>query len=230
MANAFKDIKAQVEEKMDGRTLSEAKHSIWANMIRKQVATNVEIAGIHGLYFLFKEATVVDGSVAGQGRYEVPDDYICDLQVFYDRKPLMKEPPGFLDIMRPRDDTSGTPTWFEMEGQVFNIRPAPSDAEKEILLFYNGLPGLVPSSNNDSFEDTFMIQFPALHVFGMTEQAAESLGLYDTADRMSTRFQNEMGSLKFQNRRWHLSNAKIRFINWDEYEDAKIRTFPQFSL
>lgn len=117
-----------------------------------------------------------------------------------------------------------------MRGTVFEIHPAPSDTGKEILLAYNGLPGLIPATSNDSFEDFFMVQFPALHVFGMTEQAAESLNMYDLADRMSNRYLDEQKKLQFQNRRWHIQNTFPRFQNWDEWEEIKQKVFPQFSL
>jgi len=232
----FSDIKTMVEERIDRRTILESRHARWANTFRRSISTDFEVAGFRGLYFLYKEATVDGGTVANQAKYEIPDDFIDDLNVFVDGKLLLKSPAGILDILQ--DVTSpegGTSQWVQMKGQYFEIIPPSDEDGLEIMLFYNAFPTEIPSSSNDSFTDYFLDKFPMLHVYGILEQAVEgyaglsaSQGARAAVRDFSQKLLREKRSLQLHNRRFHMKNAKIRIQTWDEFEEKKRFIFPQY--
>lgn len=233
MAFKFSDAKTRVNKLGDGRTFSEERHARWANAVRKEIAEDPLIAGIQSIYFLYKEATVKDGSVAQQDKYAVPDDYIDDLNVFYNGTLLVKAPPGILPITQntqPTEDSSSDPQWFHMTGVEFQLVPKPPEDGDEIKLLYNGFPDEIPSSSNDGFTDYFLNHFFNLHVYGMAEQMALEMGgpLIQVANVYSGKYQQQQRILALHNRRWHVKNARLRFHNWDEYEEKKKILFPQF--
>lgn len=234
MAIIFKDIKDQVTEMGDGRTFSASKHAKWANNFRRTIAMSFQIAGFNGLYFLYKEASVKDGSVANQANYAIPDDFIDDLNVFYDGTLLGKAPPGLLDISQGREAAgtiaSGTPKWVQLAGVEFLIIPAPEDAEKTIFLLYNGLPSDISTTSNDNFTDYFLNHFADLHVFGIGEKMARSIGLTDVAQDCSNQKATQARELQLHNRRHYYKNSHLRFQNWSEYESIKRIVFPQFVI
>jgi hypothetical protein len=221
----YSDIRASVEEKCDGRTFSAEKHGRWIKNVRTKVAMDFITAGFNGLYFLYKEATVKDGSVALQGKYALPDDFIDDLTVFYDSLVIDKSPRSSLDIIHEVDET-GTPQWWRMAGVEFELKPWPDTAGKEIKLVYNGMPDVI---TDDEEEDYFMKRFPDLHIFGMAKDAAQSIGQMAYSKEYRTIFDDERNALRLHNIRHWLKAAKMRFQNWDEYEsDFKVHFFPQF--
>ena len=226
MATTFANIKTKVELFGDGGSFSEGNHALWANDLRKDVVMDFDIAGLNGLYFLYKEAVVKDGSVVSQAKYAIPSDFIDHLQVFYDNALLTDTPKKLLSITHPNPD-DGTPEWINLLGLEFELVPAPDTAAKEIKLLYNGLPGDVPSSSNGSFTDYFLNHWPNLHVFGMAEQAWEYLGNMKKADYYGKKLEKQKAKLMYHNRRHWFKNANLRFMNWDEYTDYKRTVFPQ---
>lgn len=221
----FSEIKTAVEELIDGRSLDSTKQIAWIKRIRTKVAMSFRASGFRGLYFLYKEATVKNGSKANEPRYRQPNDFIDDLNVYYDGNLLTKAPPGMLNIAH--DVTiSGTPGWFQMAGVEFEIIPAPGKAGIEIKLLYNGLPEIVTAEDQ---EDYFMKHFPELHINGMAWLAAKSLGSKDYAREYKADFNAEAGDLMLHNRRHYVKHARIRFQTWDEFEDAKNIVFPQMA-
>jgi len=220
----YSDIKISVEEKCDGRTFSAAKHDRWIKNVRTKIAMDFIVAGFHGLYFLYKEATVKDGSIALQGKYALPDDFIDDLNVFYDSLAIDKSPRASLDVIHAVNET-GTPQWWRMAGAEFELKPWPDTAGKEIKLVYNGLPDVI-STDND--EDYFMKRFPDIHIFGMAKDAAQSIGQLGYAKEYKAEFEEHRAALQLHNRRHWLKAAKMRFQSWDEYEEYKRTYFVQY--
>lgn len=226
----FADIVALVEEKCDGRSLGSARHIRWADMVRSEVARNALASGFHGLYFLYKEATVTGGSLLNEGRYKLPDDFVDDLAVWYNEVLLIKSDPSVMNITQGYQDSatnsSGSdPAWFNFRGQELEIIPVAPRAGDEIKLFYNGLPEGVTGT---AFTDYFLNQWPHLHVFGMAESALDYVGASGLAQKMRGRFQDEVQRLMLDNRRFWLKNQKIRLQNWDEFTEKQRYLFPQF--
>jgi len=222
----WSDMKEEVEELCDGRSLSVTKQAKWANRVRTSVAMDFITSGFRGLYFLYKEATVQGGSIKDQSRYAIPDDFIDDLNIFYDKELLSKAPPGRLSLTLNIEAT-GTPKWWRMMGVEFDLRPICAEAGKEILLFYNGLPDAITDS--DDFEDYFMKHFPDLHIFGMAEKAASFLNPSGKeALKYEVRFEREKVKLTMHNRRYYFKHSKLRFYNFDEYQELKEKLWPQF--
>ncbi len=222
----FTDITTGVKELGDGRTFTDAEYAGWANRIRKTVAMDFIIGGFWGLYFLYKEATVVGGSVVGQYEYAVPDDFIDDLNVFLEDVLLAKVPPGTLDVTLAGGDTPSSSMWVELRGQMFRITPAPTVAGDEIKLLYNALPAEILVTTVAA--DYFMKTFPDLHIFGMGYLMALRLGKPQVASEYKGLFEEEKKKLQLHNRRHFFKNAKIRFQNWDEYQNVRHIVFPQF--
>jgi hypothetical protein len=224
------DIFSLVEQKCDGRSLSSANKLLWAEIIRKEAAQTAVAGGFHGLYFLYKEAQVTGGSEAGEPSYELPDDFVSDLSVWYDGKPLAKAGASLLNVTAQADKEGGyLPTWFEMKGLSFDIVPTPADGGKAIQLFYCAFPEEITSTTNPLvFKDYFLEKWPMLHVYGMTEHALDSLGAYQAAGKMRERFQNEISRLAMNNRRFWIQGSRMRYQNWDEFDSQKTHLFPQF--
>jgi len=226
MATTFANIKTRVEECGDGGSFDEAKHALWANDLRKDVVMDFDIAGLNGLYFLYREATVQDGSVESQAKYAVPDDFIDHLQVFYDGALLTDTPKKLLSITHP-DPDDDTPQWVNLLGLEFELVPAPDTAGEEIKLLYNGLPGDVPTASNGTYTDYFLNHWPKLHIFGMVEQLWEYLGGMNKAAYYGKKFEAQKAKLMYHNRAHWTKNARRRFMNWDEYVSQKREVFPQ---
>ena len=226
MATTFANIKTAVEKKWDGGSLNEGDAALWANDLRRDVVMDFDIAGLNGLYFLYKEAIVKNGSVVSQAKYAIPSDFIDHLQVFYDGALLTDTPKKLLGITHP-DPDDGTPEWINLLGLEFELVPAPDTASKEIKLLYNGLPGDIPSASNGSYTDYFLDHWPNLHVFGMAEAAWEYLGRMKKAEYYGKKLKAEKAKLMYHNRAHWAKNAKHRFMNWDEYTDYKRTVFPQ---
>lgn len=224
------DIIALVEEKCDGRSLGSTKHLRWADIIRKEAAQTAVAGGFHGLFFLYKEAQVIGGSEANEPSYELPDDFISDLSVWYDGKPLTKAPASILNVTSQADkEGSYLPTWFEMKGLGFDIVPTPTESGKSIQLFYCALPEEITATTDPAvFTDYFIGRWPMLHVYGMAEHALDSLGAYKAGAAMRDRFQAEISRLAMQNRRFWIQGSKVRLQNWDEFANQKTHLFPQF--
>lgn len=225
----FADIIALVEEKCDGRSLGSARHIRWANLVRNEVARNILAGGFHGLYFLYKEATVSGGSVAGQARYQLPDDFIDDLSVWFDGELMLKSDGPAMDITVGSDAAANTngdaPIWVARRGREFEFLPTPPEAGKEIKLFYNGLPDEIVAEGSTDF---FLTQYPQLHVLGMAEHALDYVGNYNQARAFRQRFLEEVQRLMLDNRRFWLKGVKVRFQNWDEFVERRHLVFPQF--
>jgi hypothetical protein len=224
------DIFSLVEQKCDGRSLSSASKLLWAEIIRKEAAQTAIAGGFNGLYFLYKEAQVTGGSEANEPSYELPDDFVSDLSVWYDGKPLAKGPASVLNITAQADVAGGyLPTWFEMKGMSFDIVPMPTEGGKSIKMFYCAFPEEVtPTTDPLTFRDYFIEKWPMLHVYGMTEHALDSLGAYKAASAMRDRYQAEISRLAMHNRRFWIQGSKIRYQNWDEFSNQKTHLFPQF--
>jgi hypothetical protein len=224
------DIIALVEEKCDGRSLGVAKHKRWAQLAREEAVRSAITGGFHGIYFLYKEAKVTGGSVLGQARYQIPDDYVDDLAVWYDGTQLIKGDPGVLDVTAEEDRAgSYLPTWYAMRGLEFDIMPTPGIAGKEIKLFYNAMPEEITSATDEAtYHDYFMDNWANLHVFGMAEYAADSLGGYAAAKSFRDRFNEEISRLTINNRRFWIKGTKMRLQNWDEFASKQRYLFPQF--
>lgn len=229
MAVLFSETKSRVNELGDGRIFSEEKQASWANSIRKDVAMNYEIGGIYGIYFLFKEAIVKNGSKKDEPRYAIPTDYIDHLNVFYAGKLLTDSPPKTINIVQDLTQV-GTPEWVRILGVEFDIRPIPDTTGEEIKLLFNGLPSEIPSSSNNNFADYFLNHFPGLHIWGMAEWMALSIGATKLAQSYGSKYIREQKKLQLHNRRHWFKNARIRYQNWDEYEDQKRTLFPQFTV
>jgi len=229
MAVLFSETKSRVNELGDGRTFAEEKQASWANSIRKDVAMNYEIGGIYGIHFLFKEATVKNGSKIGEPRYAIPGDYIDHLNVFYAGKLLTDSPPKTINIVQDLTQT-GTPEWVRILGVEFDIRPIPDKTGDEIKLLFNGLPAVVPSSGNNNFTDYFLNHFPDLHIFGIAKWMALSIGAKVLSQTYANEYIREQKKLQLHNRRHWIKNARIRYQNWDEYSEAKRTIFPQFQV
>ena len=229
MATTFGEIKTRVQEYADGRTFATAKLARWANGVRKDIAMDFDIGGFNGLYFLYKEATVQNGSVASQAKYALPDDYIDHLHIFYDGTLITQPQTGILDLAHTRI-AEGTPEWFEILGTEFRLVPIPDTSAEEIKLLYNALPSDIPVSGNDSTTDYFLNHFPELHVYGMAEMAAFSLGAAGTglATTYGQKFLEQKQKLQMHNRRHWMKFARLRYANWDEIDlDYKRQVFPQ---
>ncbi len=226
MATTFANIKTAVELKGDGGSFTEDKYALWANDLRKDVVMDFDIAGLNGLYFLYREATVLGGSVVSQAKYAIPDDLIDHLQVFYADALLTDMPKKLLSITMPNPD-DGTPEWINLLGLEFELVPAPDTKGDEIKLLYNGLPGDVPAENNDSYTDYFLNHWPNLHIFGMAEATHEYLGNIKKADYYGKKLRDQKMKLMLHNRIHWAKNAKHRFMNWDEYVSQKREVFPQ---
>lgn len=229
MPTTFTSIKTRVEENADGRSFATAKHARWANDLRKDIAMDFDIGGFNGLYFLYKEATVLNGSVITTGKYALPDDYIDHLHIYYNGKLLTQPQTGVLDLTHTRVVT-GTPQWFEILGSQFRIVPIADTAGVEIKLLYNALPSNISASGNDGFTDYFLNRFPNLHVYGMSEMAAYSLGAAGTAlaKTYENKYLEQKSSLQLHNRRHWFKFARLRLANWDEIDlDYKRQVFPQ---
>lgn len=231
MATTFANIKTKVELFADGGSFPADRHALWANDLRKGVVMDFDVAGLNGLYFLYKEATVQGGSVVtagvGQKKYAIPDDFIDHLQVFYANALLTDTPKKLLGITQP-NPTDSTPQWINLLGLEFELVPAPDTAGDEIKLLYNGLPSDIPTATtNGTFTDYLLNHWPDLHVFGMTEQAWQYLGNIKKADYYGKKKEKEMAKLMYHNRRHWMKNANLRFMNWDEYTDYKRTVFPQ---
>jgi len=224
------DIIALVEEKCDGRSLGAAKHKRWAQLAREEAVRSAITGGFHGLYFLYKEAVVIGGSTSGISRYAIPEDYVDDLSVWYDGIQLIKGDPGVLDVCAEQDKSgSYLPTWYSMRGTEFDIIPTPGIAGKEIKLFYNAMPEEITSATDaETYHDYFMDNWANLHVFGMSEYAADSLGGYAAAKSFRDRFNEEVSRLTINNRRFWVKGTKMRLQNWDEFVSKQRYLFPQF--
>lgn len=230
MATTFANIKTTVEQFGDGATLDEGDCALWANTLRRDVVMDFDIAGLNGLYFLYKEATVQDGSVVtdgvGQKKYAIPDDFIDHLQVFYNGALLTDTPKKLLSITHP-DPDDGTPKWINLLGLEFELIPGPDTAGEEIKLLYNGLPGNVPTASNGTYTDYFLNHWPKLHIFGMAEQLWEYLGGMNKAAYYGKKAKEQKAKLMYHNRAHWTKNARHRFMNWDEYVSQKREMFPQ---
>lgn len=234
MSFSFANVKTRVEQNCDGRAFSESQHSLWANEFRKEIAMDTEIAGFHGLYFLYKTATVSGGSVLNQKNYAIPDDFIQDLDVYYDGKLLLKDPARLTDLVQNTEPTDASasdsnPTWVRMQGVEFSLYSAPPDAKKEIKLIYCALPGEVPASSNDNFVDYFLNHFLTLHVMGITEKAAIQFMMNTKlASYYEKKVMEERRRLMLHNRRHWMGNSRIRFMTWTEFQEKKTLLYPQF--
>jgi hypothetical protein len=224
------DIITLVEQKCDGRSLGAANHKMWADLVRKEAAQTAPAGGFHGLYFLYKEASVTGGSKANEGRYQLPDDFIDDLSVWYDGIQMVKAPPGVLNVTAVRDIAAGSlPTWYAFRGLELELVPPPPVAGKEIKLFYNGRPeAIVAGTDVATFHDYFMDNWANLHIFGMAEYALDSVGAYTAAKNFRDRFNEEVARLAMQNRRFWMKGTKMRLQNWDEFMSQQRHLFPQF--
>lgn len=230
MATNFGNIKSSVELFGDGRSFGTSNHALWVNDLRKDVAMDSNIAGFNGLYFFYKEAIVQGGSVVtdgvGQAKYAIPDDYIDHLFVFYDKTLLTEMSKKQLAITQQNPD-DGTPKWVHILGVEFELVPPPDTAEKEIKLLYCGLPEEVPAEGNDSFSDYFLNHWSNLHIFGEAEQAWLYLGNIARAQLYAGKLAEQKANLMMRNRMHWTKNARLRFYNWDEYQDFKTQLFPQ---
>jgi len=224
------DIVTLVEQKCDGRSLGIANHKLWADIVRKEAAQTALAGGFHGLYFLYKEAVVTGGSIAAQARYELPDDFVTDLSVWYDGELLEKSSGKSLDVTAQADIAGGyLPSWYSMRGLEIEIAPPTPVAGKEIKMFYCALPeAIVTATDPAAFHDYFMDFWPMLHVYGMAEHALDSVGAYAAAKNFRDRFDREVGRLAMKNRQFWLQGIKIRYQNWDEFESQLRHVFPQF--
>jgi hypothetical protein len=225
----FSDIIALVEEKADGRSFGIEKHQRWANLVRSEASRSALATGFHGLYFLYKEADVIDGSIAGQARYALPDDYVSDLALWFDGVPMIKASPGVMDITTGSAESetppTGSPTWYVPRGMEFELIPAPSLDGTRIAMFYNGTADTVSGLG---FHDYFMEQWANLHVAGMAKFALDSLGANSQAKYFRDEFREELQRLMLDNRKFWLRGMKVRVMNWDEFSDKQRYLFPQF--
>lgn len=224
------DIVTLVEQKCDGRSLGIANHKLWADVVRKEAAQTALANGFHGLYFLYKEAEVTGGSEAGERRYELPNDFVSDLSVWYDGELLTKADGQVLNVTAKADVDGGyLPSWYNFRGLDLEILPPPPVAGKQIKLFYCGLPeSIVTATNSATFHDYFMDFWPMLHVYGMAEHALDSVGAYTAAKSFRSRFNDEIARLAIKNRQFWFAGSKMRLQNWDEFTDQRRHLFPQF--
>lgn len=228
MAFKFSDIKVAVEEICDGRGFDEEKHARWANRLRKTVVMDVQVAGFHSIYFLYKEATVSGGSVLNEPKYAIPDDYVDDLSIWYNENYIPKAPATMINILQSPYQDPGTPRWYKMAGLEFEFIPAPDEAGNEIKLLYGSLADEIPSASNDNTTDYFLTHWPDLHIHGMSAYAARSIGLRLVASDSMQLFSGEMKKLQLHNRRHWIKHARIRLQNWEEFVEFKTVLFPQF--
>lgn len=228
MATKFSEVKERVKELGDGRTFTDTQQASWANSVRKSIAQNYEIVGFNGLYFLFKEATVKGGSVKDQARYAIPTDYISHLNVFYDDVCLTDGPPKSFSQVRDLTET-GTPEWVRMMGLEFELIPIPDKKGDPIKLLFHGFASNIPTSSNDDTTDFFLDHWPDLHIFGMGKLACQSIGKITMARECGNDYMREQKALQIHNRQHWIGNARVRYTNWDEYQDFKRLVFPQLT-
>ncbi len=222
----FNEIRSLVEEKADGRSFPDAKHQAWIKAVRSDVAEDPAVSGFGGLFFLFKEATVIGGTIIGQGEYELPDDYVGDLTVFLDSTYLPKVPDELMDRIHDRDYGNGPAQWWRARGTFLDIIPKPEEAGLEIRLLYYGTPDIITTLTQ---EDYFMRHYPMIHVYGMAAHAIEYLGENQRRENQyQTKYEHEKMKLAYANRRHKMAHNLLRFQSWDEYEEKRQIFFPQF--
>jgi hypothetical protein len=102
--------------------------------------------------------------VAGQTRYDLPDDFIQDYQdgIMHandegrmDRKGLSQ----LLDVPSQRASTWGQPAWYCIAGSELVVRPAPSAqwAGKQASLFYYGMPTPLSATQKPKFPSDIVL-------------------------------------------------------------------------
>lgn len=213
MAVVFSDIMELVRSVCDGRSFSFEKQSRWADSVRLKAATDALMRGFNGLFFTYRDAAVIGGSVAGQRLYQLPDDYLADLTVFYDGSALHKGDPRLTDIVTSRD-SGGCPTHYRLDGSSVALIPTPDESGKEIRMIYCARPDRV---SGESFTDFFLDRFPDLHVCGIAKWGLMSIGDYQGSAQMDALFMRELQSLMLYNRSYWLQNQKPRVFNIDEF-------------
>ena len=213
----FKDIVALVEEKLDGRSFVIEKHFRWANIVRKEVAQDALTAGGHGLYFLYRSAVVDGGSIAGNSRYSLPDDFVGDLNVFYAGTPLQKIAQPHMALV----DKALPILRYAIVGNAIELIPTPQNNGDEIKMVYYAMPGEIDVPD---YSDYFITRFPMIHVYGMAKHGAEALGKPGLVDEL---YQNELNKLTLINRRYWLGKARFKLQAWDEVEDFDHISFPR---
>ncbi len=222
----FSDIATLVEEKLDGRKLPPEKHVRWVNLVRQQ-ASSPSLTGFHGLYFLYKGAYVLDGTRAGVAHYQLPDDYLGDLALYYDGKLIPKISYSVGSMLdQPQGEPSGVPQFFRLSGRNIEFIPAPQEDGHSIKMFYYSRP--LPVAGME-FSDYFMEAFPDLHVYGEAVHASEFLAS-SKVEYFRSIYADEVNNLILENRKFWLSHARIRFQAWDEMEEHANLTFPQFEV
>ncbi len=222
----FADIATLVEEKLDGRKLPPDKHIRWSNLVRQQ-ASSPSLTGFHGLYFLYKGAYVLGGTRAGVALYQLPDDYLGDLSLYYDGKLIPKIGHSIGSMLdQPQGEVIGTPQFFRMAGRHIEFIPAPSEDGHSIKMFYCSKP--MPVAGLE-FADYFLESFPDLHIYGMAVHAAEFLAS-GKVDYFRGVYADEVNTLIIENRKFWMSHTHMRFQSWDEMEQDANITFPQFEI
>jgi len=236
----YSDIKLGVKQLGDGRDFTTTEYDGWMKRVRFRATMSFPVGGFKGLYFLYKEATVIGGAtIDDPNRYAMPSDFIDDLSVFYEGTLLVRADAQQRDIAAqteslvthvPTDISADTtvPTWVLVRGSEFEIQPVPAEAGGEIKLLYNGLPDVI---ENDDAEDYFMARFPDLHIFGMGELMCYRLGAaaVPLAKVYGDKFTEQLQELQIHNRMHYLKTTRIRFQNWDEYQSVRNVVFPQFA-
>lgn len=213
----FADIMEQVRGVCDGRTFSFERQSKWAGAVRDKAARNALLRGFNGLFFTYRTSIVKDGSVAGQRVYPLPDDYIADLNVFFDGKPLLK-PDARLGASMMVTTVSGSPNFYRLAGRAIELNPAPDESGKEIRMIYNAYPDRI---SGEEFTDYFIDKFPDLHVYGIAHRALLSIGDSQGAIEMFNLYDSEAKDLLLYNRTYWAHNQKPRLVNLDElYADT----------
>jgi len=108
----------------------------WLNEAERQYCNETN-------YSVKKDTTI--STANGTREYALPTDFLSEIAVFYDGKPL-----GTIEMentIHEGGDESGTPSGYYIENKKIGFEPKPT-AVKTVTLIYNSRGGAMVSANN----------------------------------------------------------------------------------